>query len=799
MVVGSPCWKPHTYTQTQRYLHCTVSLTWVVRGCGVTLLEASHLYTARQTGTYTVLWVWPGWWGVVGSPCWKPHTYTQPDRQVLTLYCEFDLGGEWLWSHPVGSLTPVHRQSDRYLHCTVSLTWVVSGWRVTLLEASHLYTHRQTGTYTVLWVWPGWWVVGESPCWKPHTCTHIDRQVLTLYCEFDLGGEWLGGHPVGSLTPVHTQTDRYLHCTVSLTWVVNGCGVTLLEASHLYTYRQTDRQVLTLYCEFDLGGEWLGSHPVGSLTPIHRQTDRYLHCTVSLTWVVKGCGVTLLEASHLYTARQTGTYTVLWVWPGWWVVGESPCWKPHTCTQTVRQVLTLYCEFDLGGEWLGSHPVGSLTPVHRQTDRYLHCTVSLTWVVRGCGSHPVGSLTPIHSTDRQVLTLYCEFDLGGEGCVGSPCWKPHTYTQTDRQVLTLHCEFDLGGEWLGSHPIGSLTPVHRHRQTDRYLHCTVSLTWVVSGCGVTLLEVSHLYTDRQTDRYLHCTVSLTWVVRGWGVTLLEASHLYTDRQTGTYTVLWVWPGWWVVGESPCWKPHTYTHTDRQVLTLYCEFDLGGEGLGSHPVGSLTPVHRQTDRQVLTLYCEFDLGGEWLWSHPVGSLTPIHRQTDRQTGTYTVLWVWPGWWVAVESPCWKPHTCTQTQTDRQVLTLYCEFDLGGEWLWSHPVGSLTPVHRHRQTDRYLHCTVSLTWVVRGCGVTLLEASHLYTPTDRQVLTLHCEFDLGGEWLWSHPIGRLTPIDSLVVVWSDGEDEFILRFAEAALVREVYLLVVLVPEVEIGERC
>ena len=69
----------------------------------------------------------------------------------------------------------------------------------------------------------------------------------------------------------------------------------------------------------------------------------------------------------------------------------------------------------------------------------------------------------------------------------------------------------------------------------------MSLTWVLRGLGVTLLEASHLYTDRQTDRYLHCTVSLTWVVMGLGVTLLEASHLYTnrqtDRQTGTYTIL----------------------------------------------------------------------------------------------------------------------------------------------------------------------------------------------------------------------------------------------------------------------
>ena len=173
----------------------------MVRGLGVTLLEASHLYTDRQTD----------------------------------------------------------RQTDRYLHCTVSLTWVVRGLGVTLLEASHMYIER--------------------------------------------------------------QTDRYLHCTVSLTWVVRGLGVTLLEASHLYTDRQTDRQVLTLYCEFDLGDEGFGSHPVGGLTPVQtdRQTDRYLHCTVSLTWVVRGLGVTLLEASHL-------------------------------CRQTDGQVLTLYCEFDLGGE-----------------------------------------------------------------------------------------------------------------------------------------------------------------------------------------------------------------------------------------------------------------------------------------------------------------------------------------------------------------------------------------------------------------------------------------------------------------
>ena len=119
------------------------------------------------------------------------------------------------------------------------------------------------------------------------------------------------------------------------------------------------------------------------------------------------------------------------------------------------------------------------------------------------------------------------------------------------------------------------------------------------------------------------------------------------------------------------------------------------------------------------------------------------------------------------------------------------------------GCLTPVHRHtdRQTDRYLHCTVSLTWVVRGLGVTLLEASHLYTDrqTDRQVLTLYCEFDLGGEGFGSHPVGSLTPVHSLVVVWSDGEDEFILRFAEATLVGEVDLLIVLVPEAKIGDPC
>ena len=125
-----------------------------------------------------------------------------------------------------------------------------------------------------------------------------------------------------------------------------------------------------------------------------------------------------------------------------------------------------------------------------------------------------------------------------------------------------------------------------------------------SQVTVTIVSVTHFYTlkwievDRQTDRFLHCTVSLTWVVRDLGVTLLEASHLYTDRQT-----------------------------DRQVLTLDCEFDLGGEGFGSHPVRGLTPVHRQTDRQtdrqVLTLYCEFDLGGDGFRSQPV----------------------------------WKPHTCT----------------------------------------------------------------------------------------------------------------------------------------------
>ena len=108
-------------------------------------------------------------------------------------------------------------------------------------------------------------------------------------------------------------------------------------------------------------------------------------------------------------------------------------------------------------------------------------------------------------TDRQVLTLYCEFDLGGEGFGSHPVWKPHTCTDI---------------------------------QTDRYLHCTVILTWMVRGLGVTLLEASHLYTYRQTDRYLHCTVSLTWVVRGLGVTLFGSlTPVLTYRQTGTYTVL----------------------------------------------------------------------------------------------------------------------------------------------------------------------------------------------------------------------------------------------------------------------
>ena len=72
--------------------------------------------------------------------------------------------------------------------------------------------------------------------------------------------------------------------------MVRGLRVTLLEASHLYTdiltYRQTDGQVLTLHCEFDLGGEGFGSHPVGGLTPVHRHTD-------------------------IQTDRQTGTYTAL--------------------------------------------------------------------------------------------------------------------------------------------------------------------------------------------------------------------------------------------------------------------------------------------------------------------------------------------------------------------------------------------------------------------------------------------------------------------------------------------------------
>ena len=71
------------------------------------------------------------------------------------------------------------------------------------------------------------------------------------------------------------------------------------QDKRIHTFRQTDRQVLTLDCEFDLGCERFGSHPIGSLTPVHRQTDRYLHWTVSLTWVIRGLGVTMLEASHL--------------------------------------------------------------------------------------------------------------------------------------------------------------------------------------------------------------------------------------------------------------------------------------------------------------------------------------------------------------------------------------------------------------------------------------------------------------------------------------------------------------------
>ena len=117
-----------------------------------------------------------------------------------------------------------------------------------------------------------------------------------------------------------------------------------------------------------------------------------------------------------------------------------------------------------------------------------------------------------------------------------------------------------------------------------------------------------------------------------------------------------------------------------------------------------------------------------------------------------------------------HLHTDRQIDRQVLTLYCEFDLGGQGFGSYPVGSLTPIHRH--TDR---------------------------QTDGQVLTLYCEFDLGGEGFGGHPVGSLTPVHSLVVVWSDGKDEFILRFAEAALVREVDLLIVLVPEAKRGDTC
>ena len=314
--------------------------------------------------------------------------------------------------------------------------------------------------------------------------------------------------------------------------------------------------------------------------------------------------------------------------------------------------------------------------------------MSLTWMV---ASH-------LH-TDRQVLTLYCEFDLGGEGFGSHPVGgltpvHRHTYTQ----VLTLYCEFDLGGEGFGSHPVGGLT----------------------------------VQTDRQRDRQvltLYC--ELTWVVRGLGVTLLEASHLYTDRQTCTYTVLWVWPGWWGVWESPCWKPHTCTQTNRHVLTLYCEFDLGGEGFGGHHVGSLTPAH---------------------------------RQTDRQTCTYTVLWVWPGWSGLWKSPCWRPHTCTQT---------------------------------------YIHTgTYTVLWVWPGWGGVWESPSwrpHTCTQTDRHVLTLYCEFDLGGEGFGSHPVGSLTPVHSLVFVWSDGQDEFILRFAEATLVGEVDLFTVLVPEAKLWDPC
>ena len=190
----------------------------------------------------------------------------------------------------------------------------------------------------------------------------------------------LGVTLFGRLTPVHRhtdrQTDRYLHCTVSLTWVVRGLGVTLLEASDLYIDILTDRQVLTLYCEFDLEGEGFGSHPVGGLTPVHRHTDRQTgtYTVLSLTWVVRGLGVTLLEASHLYTDILT-------------------------YRQTDRQVLTLHCEFDLGGEGFGSHTVGGLTPV-------------LTY----------------RQTDGQVLTLDCEFDLGGDGFRSHPVWMPHTCT-----------------------------------------------------------------------------------------------------------------------------------------------------------------------------------------------------------------------------------------------------------------------------------------------------------------------------------------------------------------------------------
>ncbi len=63
--------------------------------------------------------------------------------------------------------------------------------------------------------------------------------------------------------------------------------------------------------------------------------------------------------------------------------------------------------------------------------------------------------------------------------------------------------------------------------------------------------------------------------------------------------------------------------------------------------------------------------------------------------------------------------------------------------------------------------------------------------RRVLTLHGEFDLRGERLRRDAVGRLAAVHSLVIVGHDGEDELVLSLAEPGLVREVDLLVVLVP--------